>query len=142
MLGVCAMLCSFSCSDDKEETGSVEDLIGTWIPVECVDIIKYNGKIDHEDYDASHMYILEFRADGTYYGYGSDDRVLYAEATYTYKNGVLTLIGKDEDGSTYSEVMPLKSLTSDELVIEETEIEKEGDDTYEYYYKAVWKKQK
>ena len=142
MLGVCAMLCSFSCSDDKEENGSVEDLIGTWIPVENVDIVKYNGKIVDEDSDVSHLHILEFRADGTYYGYGSDDGVLYEEAVYTYKNGVVTLTNIDEDGSIYSEVMPLKSLTSDELVIEETEIEKEGDDTYEYYYKAVWKKKK
>ncbi len=142
MLSICAMLCSFSCTDDNGGTGSEADLIGTWVPVELADICKHNGDIIDEDHDVSSLLVMEFNTDGSFCGYDYESGELYREGTYTYEKDVLTLMW-EEEGSTYSDPMPLKSLTSDKMVIEE--VEKETDDQGnidEYIYKAVWKKKK
>ncbi len=137
MLGICAMLCSFSCTDDNG-VGSEADLIGTWVPVEFTEIYKHNGEIIDEDHDVSYLYVMEFNTDGTFCGYDYDNGMLHSEGIYTYDDGMITLINGDD-----REYMPLKSLTSAKMVIEE--VEKETDDqgnVDEYIFKAVWKKKK
>ncbi len=145
MLGICVMLCSFSCTDDNDGTGSEADLVGTWLPVEGLDIC-----IEHTDYGVFEdkyeldLRIMEYSSDGTFRIYYSDSGELEIEGTYTYKNDEVTLSVVGDDGSTYVEVNPLVFITPDEI-LSETYRKDEPDERgyyYEYILRRVWKRKK
>lgn len=133
LLGLIITLSLSACSDDDENIGSPNDLIGTWQSGTGSGWIKENGKIIEEWTDeAIDELRVTFYEDGTFasYEYYNGKWEGELEGTWTYKNGKIYTY--DFEGN-LDDCMTVKSISSSSFVVEVYEKGTEGSITYEYY---------
>lgn len=100
-------LCQLTGCDDDDDEDLDNPLIGTWI---------------YEDATSDYRENMTFKADGTwvgtiYYSYQGTNASINVNATYTYKDNIITLISENSVYTTYEVI----SITSDKLTVQNSE---------------------
>ena len=117
-----------SCADSFES----EDLVGAWQGVSMTGWVKVNGQIVEEWDETADDQKIVFNSNGTYQTYEkfyNSWQVDITEGTYSIKGKKLYL--DEGDGDDY--YVTIKSLTSDELILESNDTFTEDGTKYEEY---------
>lgn len=139
LLGLLSVMvfCLSACSDDDDQVGSSENIVGTWVLVSNEGWVKENGKIVEEwNTKVDDLLYYVFHSDGTLeYIDPSDDYEVVETGSWKYDNGKLYLQANGE-----AVVVTVMSVSGTELVVGIHEKEVEDGVSYEYYEAEHYRK--